>query len=120
VHATDRTRQVLVRPGISYEYKKGSSIYVDYQFGSFWNDTGTLNVHRALAGIEHGINDWIFLRAGTTYDVRNGRAAWTGGVGFYPTSWFSLDMAYQYDMFPEIAQDFGRAQTLNISMSFTF
>jgi hypothetical protein len=29
-------------------------------------------------------------------------------------------MAYQYDMFPEIAQDFGRAQTLNISMSFTF
>ncbi len=120
VHVYDNTRQFLVRPGVTWEYMDESTIYVDYQFATFWNNTGTLNTHRVFAGIEHKIFKGVFLRGGTTVDICQQAYAWTGGVGFYPTSWVSLDVAYQYDMFPEIAKEFGRGQTLNVSLSFTF
>lgn len=116
----DSTRQFLARPGVSYEYMKDGTVYVDYQFGTFSNDTGRLNVHRVLAGIEHGITEWLFLRAGTTFDPAIGSSAWTCGIGFYPASWFSLDVGYQYDMFPEFRDEFGRSHALNVSVCLTF
>jgi len=119
-HVHDKTRQFIVRPGISFEYKKNSFIYFDYQFGTFWNDTGHLNVYRFFAGVEHGLTEWLYARAGTTFDIRTGSCSWTTGIGLYPTSWFSLDVAYQYDMFPELSEDFGRSHLLNVSLSFTF
>ncbi len=116
----DSTRQLIVHPGISYEYMKNGTIYLDYEFGTFWNDTGRLNVHRILGGVEHGITDWLFLRAGTAIDPGVGAAAWTGGIGIYPTKWLSIDVAYQYDMFPELREEFGRSNTFNVSISITF
>jgi hypothetical protein len=116
----DSTRQFLVRPGVSYEYMTDGTVYLDYQFGTFSNDTGTMNVNRILAGVEHGITKWLFLRAGTTIDPAIGSNAWTCGIGFYPASWFSLDVGYQYDMFPELREEFGRSHALNVSIAFTF
>jgi hypothetical protein len=116
----DRTRQFLVRPGVSYEYMKDSTVYLDYQYGVFWNDTGTLNVHRIYAGVEQALCEWIYARGGTTYDPCVETCAWTGGLGFYPTRWLSIDLAYQYNVFPEIANEFGRAQTFNVSASISF
>jgi hypothetical protein len=120
IYLEDRTRQFLVRPGVSFEYMKNGTVYFDYQFGTFWNDIDTLNVHRLFAGIEHGFTDWIFVRAGTCFDPGEHAAAWTCGIGFYPASWFSLDVGYQYDMFPELTNEFGRSHALNASVSFTF
>jgi len=120
-HVYDDTRQVLVRPGVTYEYKKNSTVYFDYQFGTFWNNTGTLNVHRVYAGVEHGINDWIYARVGTCLDPTvETTCAWTCGVGFYPTKWLSFDVGYQYNMFPELVEEFGRSHLLNLSLSLTF
>jgi hypothetical protein len=117
----DSTEQLLVRPGVSYEYMKDGTVYLDYQFGTFSNDTGRLNVYRIAGGIEHGFTSWLFARAGTTIDPSiGGSPAWTAGIGFYPAPWFSLDMGYQYNMFPEINGDFGRGQTFTISVAFTF
>ena len=119
-HVYDNTRQFLARPGVTWEYMDESTIYLDYQFATFWNNEGTLNTHRVFAGIEHKLFEGLFARGGTTVDMCQQAYAWTGGVGFYPTSWVSLDLAYQYDMFPELAREFGRGQTLNVSLSFTF
>jgi len=120
IHVYDNTRQFLVRPGVTYEYLKDCMVYFDYQFGTFWNNEGTLNVHRLYAGIEHGLNEWIFARAGTCFDPCAEACAWTCGLGFYPAEWLSFDVAYQYDMFPELGLEFGRSHTLNLSASLTF
>ncbi len=120
MHLRDSTRQFLVRPGVSFEYMKDCTYYLDYQFGTFWNDTGTMNVHRIYTGVDHALTDWLFLRAGTAIDPGVMNCAWTCGIGFYPTKWLSLDVGYQYDMFPEIHQEFGRSHTLNASLSFSF
>ena len=119
-HVDDATRQFLVRPGITWEYMKDGMVYLDYEFGTFWNDTGTLNVHRVYAGVEQGVFEFIFPRVGVTVDPGIGRCSWTTGVGFYPAKWMSVDVAYQYNMFPEITEDFGRSHTFNISVSITF
>jgi len=120
VRLCDYTRQLLVRPGVSYDYMKNGTVYLDYQFGTFYNDMGRLNVHRICGGVDHGFTDWLFVRAGTTIDPSFGAASWTCGVGFYPASWFSLDVGYQYDMFPEIKSEFGRGQTFTVSIAFTY
>ena len=119
-HTYDRTRQILVRPGVSWEYMKDGTVYLDYQFGTFWNDTGRLNVHRIYGGIEQGFFEWVYPRVGFTWDPARGSWAYTCGMGFYPTKWLSVDVAYQYDMFPELSEDFGRAHVFNVSVSLTF
>jgi hypothetical protein len=119
-HERDTTRQFLVRPGVSFEYVKDSFLYLDYQFGTFWNDTGTLNVHRVYTGVEHGLNEWIFARVGTAIDPCASTYAVTCGLGFYPATWFSVDVGYQYDMLPEVVEEFGRSHIFNVSVSFTF
>ena len=116
----DSTRQFLVRPGVSYEYMTDGTVYLDYQYGTFSNDTGLLTVHRICTGVEHGFTKWLFARAGTTIDPAVGSCSWTCGLGLYPASWFSLDVGYQNDMFPEMSKEFGRSHTLTVSVSFTF
>ena len=119
-HDYDNSQQLLVRPGVSFEYMKDGTAYLDYQFGTFWNKEGTLNVHRVCAGIEQGFFEWVFPRVGVTADPAVGSFSWTCGVGLYPTTWVSVEIAYQYDMFTEIVEEFGRSHTFNISLCFEF
>jgi len=118
-HLRDTTNQFLLRPGVSYEYLKDSRVYLDYQFGAFWNDTGSLIVNRFYTGVDHRVCQWLYLRAGCAPDTR-GYFAWTAGVGVYPTDWFTIDVGYQFDMFPEIANEFGRSHTLTASVGIRF
>lgn len=115
----DTTHQFLLRPGVSYEYRKDSILYADYQFGAFANDTGRLQVHRFPLGVDHSVTKWLFVRGGVALDT-TGHASWTTGVGLYPTERFSIDIAYQSNMFPELAPEFGQSQTITISISITF
>ena len=119
VKSDDDTHQFLLRPGVSYEYMDGSRAYLDYQFGAFFNDTGCLKVNRFLMGADQKIWKWLFVRAGVALDTV-GSAAWTAGVGIYPTNWLSFDIGYQDDLFPEIKTEFGRARVVTISASVTF
>jgi len=119
VRTQDSTWQTTVRPGVAYEYAAGSTIYVDYQFGRFSNETGTLTVNRVFAGIEQKIFDCVFLRGGSNADAR-GNVGWTAGIGIYPTSNISLDFGYQYSNFPELEAEFGRSQSFTLSASISF
>lgn len=119
VRIKDKTEQFTLRAGPSYEYKKDSTINLDYQYGSFKNDTGKIEVHRVFAGIDHRIVDALFVRAGVAMD-NHGNTAGTCGLGIYPLKTLSIDVGYQYDMFPEIQSEFGRSDLLTISMSLNF
>jgi hypothetical protein len=115
VQVSDRTTQFTLRAGPSYEYRKDSTVTLDYQYGSFKNDTGKMEVHRIFAGIDHRIIDALFIRGGFALD-NEGNKSWTGGLGIYPFKQLSIDVGYQYNMFPEIQSEFGRSQLLTISI----
>ncbi len=117
---TDTAHQVLVRTGLVWRYADGCDLYLDYQAGVFTDATGTLHVHRFPIGIEHMlIRNVLFLRAGTLIDTR-GNIALTTGFGLSLGKRASLDVAYQYDMLPEIRQEFGPAQSLILSLAVGF
>ena len=116
---TDMGHQFILRPGLSYEYLKDSIVYADYQYGVFRDGTGSLAVNRFYAGVDHSICKWLFVRAGAALDTK-GNVAWTTGLGLYPCDRFSIDIAYQNDMFPELKPEFGRSRTLTISVSISF
>ena len=116
VRVDDKTKQFTLRVGPSYEYRKDSTVNLDYQYSSLKNDAGTMEVHRMFAGIDHRIVDALFVRAGVALD-NHGNTSWTGGLGIYPLKEFSIDVGYQYDMFPEIQSEFGRSHLLTISIS---
>ncbi len=115
----DTTYQYLLRPGVSLEYAEDSAVFLDYQYGAFINDTGHLEVHRFCAGVDHRVFKWLFIRGGAVFDSRS-NCAWTVGVGLYPTDWFTIDLAYQDDLFPELAAEFGRSRVLTLSLGFRF
>jgi opacity protein-like surface antigen len=114
----DTTKQFMVRVGPSYEYMKDSTLNLDYQYGSFKNDMGTMEVHRMFAGIDHRIIDALFIRGGFAVD-NEGNKSWTAGLGIYPFKQLSIDVGYQYNMFPEIESEFGRSQLVSISLGLT-
>ena len=116
---SDTTHQFAVRPGVSYEYAKDSAVYADYQFAAFRNDTGRLHVNRFFMGVDHAITKGLFVRGGAALDTC-GNASWTTGIGIYPSDRISIDIAYQQNMFPELEREFGRSQTLTVSLGFTF
>jgi hypothetical protein len=112
----DKTKQFTLRAGPSYEYRKDSTVSLDYQYGSFKNDTGTMEVHRIFTGIDHRIIDALFVRGGLALD-HEGNTSWTCGLGIYPLKQLSIDVGYQYNMFPEIQPEFGRSHLLTMSIS---
>ncbi len=83
VRVDDKTKQFTLRAGPSYEYRKDSAVNLDYQYISLKNDTGTMEVHRVFAGIDHRIVDALFLRAGVSLDNK-GNTSWTGWSGNIP------------------------------------
>jgi hypothetical protein len=117
--SNDTTRQFLARIGTTYEYAEKSSIYIDYQYGSFWNSTGHFAVNRLYSGIEHQVASWLYARAGLAYDVGINVAP-TAGIGIYPSDNVSIDIGFQNNMFRTLAPEYGSSKTFGISVAVTF
>lgn len=116
VSVEDRTNQFTFRAGPSYEYSKGSTLNMDYQYIALKNDTGELEVHRMFAGVDNRIVDALFVRGGFALD-NHGNTSWTAGLGIYLLKQLSIDIGYQYNMFPEIQMEYGRSHLITISIS---
>jgi hypothetical protein len=119
VRTQDTTHELALRPGLSYEYATDSMVLLDYQIGSYFNHEGSIIVHRFHTGVDHRVFDWLFLRAGVAMDTR-AHTALTCGLGIYPGDRFTIDIAYQRDMFPEVREEFGRSDTLILSLAVSF
>jgi len=120
LRSKDVTQRVLVRPGLAWQYATRGTLYADYQVGVFWNDRGTLWVHRFPLGVEYWLipQGWV-ARLGTTVDTR-GSPALTAGTGMAVSRHAFLSLAYQYGMFPELRPEFGSAQTFALSVAVLF
>ena len=119
IRVNDTTHQFLIRPGAAFTYAKDSNVFADYQFGWFHNDAGTLNVHRFFVGVDHRVVDAFFVRGGLAVDTR-GNLTPTAGVGIYPNKTVSIDLGYQYNNFPEIGRELGRAHSVMLSIGINF
>lgn len=115
----DTANQFSLRPGVSYEYKKDSAVYLDYQLGALCDSTGKLLVHRFYAGVDHQVVQGFAVRCGVGIDTE-GRGTWALGLGIYPTDWLTIDLAYQDNAFPELSPDFGRARMITFSVGLNF
>lgn len=112
----DVTHQFTVQPGIAYEYSENALIHLDYQLGYFTNDTGHLSINRWMAGTDIKLAKFFYLRAGGAVD-QHSNVSWTAGLGFYPSEYVYIDLAYQNNAFPEVEREFGRSRTLNASLT---
>jgi hypothetical protein len=115
--------QFYVRPGIAYALDKHhlSWAHLDYEFSHFASDEESLDNHRVLLGADYFVK-YFHVRAGVFADGR-GNTGWSTGVAIHiPKDWLKFgsahfDIAYQANAFPEVAQEFGDAQTLNFSVA---
>lgn len=117
--AKGNQQQYVLRPGLSYEYAKGSTIFVDYQLGIFNSDKDELVNHRFNTGIEHRLLEWLFVRFSPSVDLQ-GNVGVSVGLSAFLSKWCSIEAAYQYNMLPEIEHEFGRAQTIQSVLVFWF
>lgn len=115
----DTGRQAVLRAGLAYEWRENALVHLDYQFGRFWNETGSLDSNRVAAGADLPLARFFFVRAGALLDA-HGDFGWTAGFGIYPRKGITLDFAFQNDAFPELQREFGHSRTLNASMSWQF
>jgi opacity protein-like surface antigen len=119
VDVRDTGYQYLLRPGVAWEYQEDSALCFDYQLATFFDDSGSLYVNRFFVGVDHRVIKGFFVRSGVALDD-HGSAAWAAGVGIYPSERLTLDLAYQYDMFPELHPELRRSQVLAASLGLVF
>lgn len=119
VQFDDSSRSASARVGLTYEYAPQSSIYADVLVGRYRNDITSMLSRTAMAGGEHLVLPWLYLRAGVAYETRG---AWgrSIGIGIMPSKTMSIDFALQRDMFPELHPEFGGSTVANLSMSVAF
>lgn len=115
----DTSHSATARLGMTYEYAPQSSLYADYLIGRYRNDASSMVSRTLMAGAEHLVLPWLYLRAGVAYELRG---AWGQSIGFgvTPSKTTSIDFALQRNMFPELHPEFGRATLANLSASVAF
>lgn len=111
--------QMVLRPGVSYEYAEMSTVFLDYQVGAFFSSDGCHFNHRFSTGIEHRVLAWLFLRVGGSICTR-GNVGWNCGAGAHLSRHCSFDFGYRYDVLPELRREFGRSHTLQFTFSVRF
>lgn len=116
----DETQRVLARPGVVWQFTPRGKLYLDYQGGVFWNNTGSLWVHRFPIGVEYWLVPGLLVgRMGTTADTF-GDASVSAGLGVQIGSRVFVNIAYQDGTFPELRQEFGEAHTFALSLGVGF
>jgi hypothetical protein len=118
-HDDGLQQQFILRPGVSYEYAPGSTVFADYQYGIFVNKEGRLDDGRLTVGVDHSLYPWLWVRASAGLDHR-GNPSWTAGASFHFAKWGSLDVGYQYDTLPELRPEFGRSHSIQVTLSIRF
>jgi hypothetical protein len=119
VETSDTTRTFAVRTGLYTFLTKDLTLYADHTFARFSNATEVLPVHRFAAGLDLTVREGVYARAGAILD-RWGNASLTAGLGIAPSQSFLLDVSYQYEMFPELEPEFGRAHVFGVGLTVLF
>jgi hypothetical protein len=119
---SDNTRSLNIRGGLGWRPSEKFSAYADWQYLRLKNvrsgsSDDSADVGRMLAGVEYLPFQILALRLGGTVDTDRQFTVSTG-VGFYPTKYFQVELAYVYNAFPEVRKEFGRAHLISLSLAF--
>lgn len=109
-------RQWNVQTGIAYEYSENALLLLDYEASRSTNGAADLIQQRVSFGADIKLLPILYLRTGVFCDARR-NLSWSTGLGLYASRNIFIDLAFQNDAFPELHQEFGRSQTLNVSVS---
>lgn len=124
--------QGYLRIGMGYALDKGSQtggekdkeekggkswLLLDYEWSRFAGEEQTLDNHRVLLGADYMILPMLHVRAGTIVDGR-GNAGVSAGLGLHLSKHLHIDTAWQRNVFPELDEEFGQADTLNLSIAY--
>lgn len=115
----DTTHGFSIRPGAYFFLTKDLTAYVDYQFAYFKDDTESLDLHRFQLGFDQTLREGVYFRTGGIVDSE-GNGTWTVGIGIAPSESVMIDLAYQLNMFPELAPEFGRADVFGVGLTVLF
>jgi hypothetical protein len=119
VHFDGTEEQYILRPAISYEYAQLSTVYFDWEHGSYHTNRDLLEDDRFSAGVEHRLLEGLFLRTTGSFDSR-GNTGWNVGATAFISQCCSMDVGYQYNMFPELHPEFGYSNTIQATLSARF
>ena len=119
---TDNTRSLNIRGGLGWRPSDKFSAYADWQYLRLTNvhigfGDDSADVGRMLAGVEYLPLPILALRAGSSVDTDR-QFTLSTGVGFYPSRYFQVELAYVYNAFPEVRKEFGRAHVISLSLAF--
>lgn len=116
VRTGESSDQWILQTGVAYLINPKAAAHLDYQFGTFSQAGENFTLHRFSAGTDIPICSGLMLRAGGSTD-QWGNFGWSGGFAIFPRAGWSVNLAYQNGMFPELDREFGHAQMVNLSLS---
>jgi hypothetical protein len=121
---SDNTRSLNIRGGVGWRPSEKFSAYADWQYLHLRNvrsgsSDDNAEVGRMFAGAEYLPLQILALRVGGSVDTDRQFTVSTG-VGFYPTKYFQVELAYVYNAFPEVRKEFGRAHLISLSLALVF
>lgn len=106
--------------GIGYREGRQWGLYADLSFFHQEDDADT-----AADALRFGVGghvrptDILALRGGVLIDSDTDVTV-SGGVGFYGIEGIPIDLAYQYNAFPELDSEFGTIHLLSVSVTIRF
>jgi len=115
----DSTRNINVRAGLGYRATDQLGIYADWQYLHLDGGMGSLDIGRMYAGLEATPSPVWTLRLGGSLDTEH-EGTVSAGVGFQGIEGVPIQLAYVYNAFPEVNQEFGRNHLLSLSAVLVF
>ena len=109
------TRSINLRTGVGWRPSEKVSAYLDWEYYRLWNDEDSVSVGRAFGGVEYMPWRALALRVGGSVDTV-GKTTASAGIGFYGVKHLLFELAYVYNAFPEIRQEFGVAHLVSSSI----
>jgi hypothetical protein len=109
------TRSINLRTGVGWRPSEKFSAYLDWEYDRLWNDEDSVSVGRAFGGVEYMPWRALALRVGGSVDTV-GKTTASAGIGFYGVKHLLFELAYVYNAFSEIRQEFGVAHLVSSSI----
>ncbi len=108
-----------LRIGISYWFNNEWQVFADYQHATFENPAGDLSIDQHFTGASTPFSKVIYGRLGYIIDEDSNESS-TISFEIYPNDSIGFEISRQHSIFPEIEQEFGKSDLVNISACFLF
>jgi hypothetical protein len=117
----DTIESIDVRGGVGFQVENVWGVYADVQYrrlSGFRDSAGAIDsveLGRLFVGAEHVLTKGIIGRVGGSVDT-GGRATVSTSAGVMLSDWIAMDVAYEYNAFPEVRDELGTGHLVAFSV----